>query len=223
MFTGIIKETGILKNIKDITDGKEIEVSCNKILEDIEIGDSICVNGVCLTVKRLSTNSFFSDLSFSTLSSTSFKKIKTGDPVNLEDSLRSGGKIGGHFVTGHIDSTAVLSEIEKHGDFYRLKLKSPDELVAFIAPKGSITIEGISLTVEKADDTSFSVVIIPYTFDNTNLKSKKQEDMVNLEVDLVARYISQLIKYMDLNKIIENTGDRDAILKEKLIKYGFYK
>lgn len=223
MFTGIIKETGKVIRIKDIKDGKEMEFSCTRITGNILNGDSICVNGVCLTVKDHTGNSFLSDISFSTLSSSSFKNIKTGSMVNLEDSLGPGDKLGGHFVTGHVDATTGILEIEEHGDFYRIKLVSPVALLPYICQKGSIAVEGISLTVERSEDSFFTVVIIPHTFENTNLCSKAKGDEVNIEIDLIARYIGRIITKMDLEKIKNKDIDRDEILKEKLIKYGFYK
>ena len=223
MFTGIIKETGKVIKVNKIRDGIEIEVSCNLMIKEISEGDSVCVNGVCLTVKKSTENSFFSDISFSTLSSTSFKDIKPGSEVNLEDSLKLGDRLGGHFVTGHIDCTTDMLEIEKHGDFYRIKFRSPEKILPYIAQKGSIAIEGISLTVENVEDMFFSVVVIPYTFNNTTLGSRRQGDEVNLEVDLIARYVSRFISQIDPKKTENKNINKDKILKEKLIKYGFYK
>jgi riboflavin synthase len=223
MFTGIIKETGKVINVNKIRDGIEIEVSCSVMIEEISEGDSVCVNGVCLTVKKSTENSFFSDISFSTLSSTSFKDIKPGSTVNLEDSLKLDDRLGGHFVTGHIDCITDILEIEKHGDFYRIKFRSPENILPYIAQKGSIAIEGISLTVENIEDMFFSVVVIPYTFNNTTLKSRRHGDEVNLEVDLIARYVSRFISQIDLKNIENKNINKDEILKEKLIKYGFYK
>jgi riboflavin synthase len=223
MFTGIIKETGKVKNVNKIKDGMEIEVSSSRIIKDMAKGDSVCVNGVCLTAIRFAGSSFFSDLSYSTISSTSFKNIKPGNTVNLEDSLKPNDKLGGHFVTGHVDCTVRILEIEKHGDFYRIKFSTPGSLLPYIAQKGSIAIEGISLTVENSEDRFFSVVIIPHTFENTNLSFKRQGDEVNLEVDLIARYISRFILKADHEKMKNRNINKDEILKEKLIKYGFYK
>ena len=223
MFTGIIKETGKVINLYKTSSGIEAEVSCNRVIRDIVKGDSVCVSGVCLTVKKFAADSFSTDISFATLAATGFKNIKTGSIVNLEDSLKLNDRLGGHFVTGHIDCTTEIMEIEKHGDFYRIKFRSPKNLVPYIADKGSIAVEGISLTVEKASESFFSTVIIPHTFTNTNLSSKKQGDDVNLEIDLIARYISQIIANLDMENLKNQNIYRDEILKEKLIKYGFYK
>ncbi len=223
MFSGIIKETGKVINLGKISDGMEVEISCKRIIREMAKGDSVCVSGVCLTVKDFTSNSFFTDISFATLSATVFKNIKTGSIVNLEDSLKLNDRLGGHFVTGHIDCTTDILEIEKHGDFYRIRFRSPKNLIPYIADKGSIAVEGISLTVEKASESFFSAVIIPHTFANTNLSSRKQGDDVNLEIDLIARYISQIIANLDMEKLKNQNIHRDEILKEKLIKYGFYK
>ena len=173
MFTGIIKEKGKVISRKDHQDSIEMEISCRDLLNDIRKGDSICVNGCCLTVKDYSKNSFFSDISFSTIKRTSLEKMKAGQVLNLEDSLKPDSKLGGHFVTGHVDSVTELTGIEKIGQSYRFKYRNPEDLKVFITPRGSIAIDGISLTVEEAGNDHFSVAVIPHTFENTNLCCKK--------------------------------------------------
>jgi riboflavin synthase len=242
MFTGIIKETGKIIKIKNSVSAKEIEVHSNILIKILETGDSISVNGCCLTVKKINKNSFLCDISFSTLNSTTFKSIKIGEVVNLEDSLLLNGKLGGHFVTGHIDAIAKILKITKIGNSYKIEIESPKSLSQFLAPKGSISVDGISLTIANSANNNFSTAIIPFTFSSTNLKFKKADDLVNLEVDLISRYLEQNLKSKkgnlaqdsenaesDLNshairfddKSNNDKKTRDNNLKEKLIKHGF--
>lgn len=220
MFTGIIKETGKIIKILDKQKDRELKIHCAKILADLKTGDSVSVNGVCLTVTDINREGFYCDVSFNTLANTSLKYIKPGEEVNLENSLTSSDRLGGHFVSGHVDCTVKILEILKTGSSYTIKLKLPSSIRDFIVPKGSVAIEGISLTVSETDDNSFGVVIIPYTFKYTNLRQKKPGDMVNIEIDMLARYVINFLKSggkkdEDTNKI------KDKILKEKLKEHGF--
>lgn len=221
MFTGIIKEVGKIIKIEEGLKSKKITVSCNKIINDIKEGDSIAVNGCCLTVSGFSNNFFTADISYSTINTTTFKNMVAGSFVNLEDSLRPSGKLGGHFVTGHIDDIIRLLGIEVIENSYKLDFELPDTLKAFIACRGSVAIDGMSLTVAESCDKCFSVAIIPHTYANTNLKSKKTGDLFNVEIDLLARYIANLLFHNGTG--FKETGilDRENRLKEKLIEYGF--
>jgi len=208
-------------------------------------GDSIAVNGCCLTVNSfIAGKSFRADVSFSTLKSTTFGFLRSGNYLNLEDALKFNDKLGGHLVSGHIDSTGKIIKISKEGDFYRLEIKIPKDIIPFAAPKGSLSVDGISLTISDSLNTLIFLAIIPFTFENTNLKYKKQGEAVNLEVDLMARYIFNMAKYGSsmsggnfsgagdymnilnmhkLNSEIQNKKNADSDLKEKLEKYGFKK
>ncbi|MBC7333073.1 MAG: riboflavin synthase [Actinobacteria bacterium] len=262
MFTGIIKELGKLTRIKGNSTGLEIEVTCNNLAKDLQKGDSIAVNGCCLTVKENSKKAFISDISNTTLSRTTFKYLKSGEIVNLENSLTLKDGLGGHLLTGHIDDTGKIVKIERRGEFYQFYIKIKTELLPYIIPRGSIALDGISLTVsgvgtETAENESgwenlgkdvFHVSIIPFTFENTNLKFKKEGDLVNIEVDLILRYLVNILKNYafienttDFSSPIEtgNLGDfpgfphfnerkkewkeKDKLLKEMLEKYGFTK
>jgi riboflavin synthase len=223
MFTGIIKEKGKVISRKDHQDSIEMEISCNDLLKDIKKGDSICVNGCCLTVKNYSKNSFFSDISYSTIKRTSFEKMKVGQTLNLEDSLRPDSKLGGHFVTGHVDSITEITGIEKIGNSYKVAFNTPEDLKIFITPRGSIAIDGISLTVEEVENDHFSVAVIPHTFENTNLCLKKVTEIVNLEIDMIARYVYNFINISDKKSIRDKSPEKDRILKEKMVKHGFIK
>lgn len=223
MFTGIIKETGKITSIGDSHESKELVIACSAIRPDLCIGDSVAVNGCCLTVKRLTGKGFAADISYSTLNSTTFSKVESGEVVNLEDSLRLSDKLGGHFVTGHIDTTIKFLKIKKIGSSFELSLELPLQYYANIAAKGSVSVDGISLTVAETGKDFFTAAVIPHTYENTCLKLKKPGDLMNLEVDLMSRYVNRLMEgRQDENNDIHKLKS-DKILKEKLIKYGFFK
>ncbi len=222
MFTGIIKEIGRIIKIKDRVPDREIKIQCSKILKDLDTGDSISVNGVCLTVTAVDNEGFTCDTSFKTLNNTSLKYLGAGEVVNLENSLTAADKLGGHFVSGHVDCTAKILNISKTGRSHIIKIGLPPDIRSLIALRGSVAVEGISLTISEVNDDNFSVVIIPYTFENTNLSKKHPGDIVNIEVDMLARYVINFLK----SSGVPNTNSReikDKILKEKLKKYGFTK
>ncbi|MDD5600797.1 MAG: riboflavin synthase [Actinomycetota bacterium] len=225
MFTGIIKETGRINKIKDKTFDREIGVRCNKILKDLCIGDSIAVSGVCLTVTNKDSQSFSCDVSFNTLNNTSLKHLKIGNVVNLESSLTVSDKLGGHFVSGHVDCTAKILNISKTGRSYIVDVELPPDICDYIVPNGSVAIEGISLTITGVQKNSFRVVIIPYTFENTNLSEKRVGDIVNIEIDILARYVINFLKSDRISNTstsdISSRDLKDKILKEKLRENGF--
>ena len=223
MFTGIIKETGKITAVRESPESKEFIISCSVIRPGLCIGDSVAVNGCCLTVKRLSSEGFAADISFSTLNSTTFKRVRSGEIVNLEDSLKLSDKLGGHFVTGHIDTTIKFLGMKKIGNSFKLSLELPLQYYANIAAKGSVAVDGISLTVAEIGRDFFTAAIIPHTYENTCLKIKNPGELMNLEIDLLSRYINRLIKSPEDE---DNTNIRqlqsDITLKEKLKKYGFF-
>jgi riboflavin synthase len=223
MFTGIIKETGKITAARESHESKELDISCNAIRPGLSIGDSVAVNGCCLTVKKLNSEGFTADISYSTLNSTTFKFVKSGESVNLEDSLKLSDKLGGHFVTGHIDTTIKFLGIKKIGSSFELSFELPQQYSSNIAAKGSVAIDGISLTVANTGKDFFNAAIIPHTYENTCLKTKKPGDSMNLEIDLLSRYIERLIKSPEDENSNISQYQSDKILKEKLIKYGFFK
>jgi len=253
MFTGIIKEVGKLNNIKKTSRGFEIEVLSSLLTKDMKTGDSIAVNGCCLTVNNFTAGkSFKADISPATLKATSFRFLKQGSYLNLEDAMKPCDKLGGHIVSGHVDNIGTINAILKEGEFYKISLKISEDLLLFAAPKGSISVDGISLTIAEAANDTISFAIIPFTFNNTNLKFKKAGEKVNLEADLLARYILNMIKHENINSNITNNSvgninqqkgngllnflkiynmsdnlknekNNDMILEEKLKKYGFKK
>lgn len=188
MFTGIIEEVGKIKNIQGGTNYK-LTIAASKILEDIHLGDSIAVNGICLTAISWDNGSFTVDVMRETLERTSLHRLHAGSFVNLERALAANGRFGGHIVSGHIDGTGEIINIRRDANAVWYKIKTSEKIMEFIIEKGSIAIDGISLTVAKVDRSAFYVSVIPHTLENTILLSKKPGDIVNLENDIVGKYI----------------------------------
>lgn len=188
MFTGIIEEVGKIKNIQGGTNYK-LTIAASKILEDIHLGDSIAVNGICLTAISWDNGSFTVDVMRETLERTSLHRLRAGSFVNLERALAANGRFGGHIVSGHIDGTGEIINIRRDANAVWYKIKTSEKIMEFIIEKGSIAIDGISLTVAKVDRSAFYVSVIPHTLENTILLRKKTGDIVNLENDIVGKYI----------------------------------
>ena len=188
MFTGIIEEVGKIKNIQGGTNYK-LTIGASKILEDIHLGDSIAVNGICLTAISWDNGSFTVDVMRETLERTSLHRLRAGSFVNLERALVANGRFGGHIMSGHIDGTGEIINIRRDANAVWYKIKTSEKIMEFIIEKGSIAIDGISLTVAKVDRSAFYVSVIPHTLENTILLRKKTGDIVNLENDIVGKYI----------------------------------
>lgn len=188
MFTGIIEEVGKIKNIQGGTNYK-LTIAASKILEDIHLGDSIAVNGICLTAISWDNGSFTVDVMRETLERTSLHRLRAGSFVNLERALAANGRFGGHIVSGHIDGIGEIINIRRDANAVWYKIKTSEKIMEFIIEKGSIAIDGISLTVAKVDRSTFYVSVIPHTLENTILLRKKTGDIVNLENDIVGKYI----------------------------------
>ena len=186
MFTGIIQTQGRIAKVKSSEKFKTIEIESN--LKNFYIGSSICCSGICLTVTSKFKNRFTADISNETINKTNSKYWKKDDLINLEKSLKIGDEVSGHFVFGHVDRTAQLKKIEKVGKSWLIQIKFPSDLKKFIVPKGSISLNGISLTINEVKSNLFSCMIIPHTFKNTDIKSYKNNQILNLEVDMLARY-----------------------------------
>lgn len=193
MFTGIIEELG---KIRLITTNK-IEIQCKDILTDTKFGDSIAVNGVCLTVTDIKSDGFTADISPETMKVTNLNSLKNGDVVNLERALKADGRFGGHIVSGHADACGKCKKISRTGEFYLLEVELPAEYSRYVVKKGSITINGISLTVAEVSQNVVSCAIIPHTYDNTNLKTLANGCFVNIEVDILAKYIEKFLSSGD--------------------------
>ena len=192
MFTGIIEETGKIKRIDHGIRSPRLAVSAGKILEGTSVGDSINTDGVCLTVTDLATDSFMADVMPETMRRTAFHLLRTGHKVNLERSLRLSDRLGGHLVSGHIDGTGIIRRMQKEENAVRIHISAGKEILRYIVEKGSVAVNGISLTVADVDDRGFDVWIIAHTQSITSLKEKKEGDLLNIECDLVAKYLEKL-------------------------------
>ncbi|KAA0259316.1 riboflavin synthase [Deferribacter autotrophicus] len=205
MFTGIVEEIGKVKGVQNKGNSSVLTIECNKVLENTNIGDSISVNGVCLTVATMGNNFFSADVSYETLNKSSLKYLKNGDVVNLERALTLTTRLGGHLVLGHVDGIGVIKGLRRIGESYILTVSYPEHLDRYIAEKGSVSVDGISLTVAEEKSYTFDVAVIPHTFESTALKYKKVGDYVNLEVDVIARYLEKLLKKEEkTSKLYEN-------------------
>jgi len=194
MFTGIIEELGSIKRMSAIPDGARIEVSASTVLEDARTGDSIAVNGVCLTVVDRGPEWFAADVSAETLRRTSLKAAESGSRVNLERPLTPASRLGGHIVQGHVDGTGTFIEARPSGDGWIVRIGYPDDLGRYIVEKGSIAVDGISLTVASLGDDWFEIAIIPHTWKVTNLSTLDRGAPVNLEVDIIAKYVERMLQ-----------------------------
>jgi riboflavin synthase len=192
MFTGIIEETGIIKSIRTEGRSARITISAEKVLEDMKVGDSINTNGVCLTVTEFSSSAFTIDVMPETMQRTTFAKLRSGSRVNLERALRLTDRLGGHIVSGHIDGTGILEKIREDENAVWLSVSSEPGILRYIVEKGSVAIDGISLTVVKVSQRSFEVSIIPHTQTETAILLKKTGDTVNIECDIIGKYVDKL-------------------------------
>lgn len=209
MFTGIIEETGKIKSLNS----NSVTILADKVLKDVKIGDSIAVNGICLTVTGFDNTSFSADVSSETIRVTNFNSLKMGSLVNLERAMKLENRFGGHIVSGHIDCTAVVLYNKALNDFHELTLKLNDNFSKYIVKKGSICINGVSLTVNSIENNVLSVMLIPQTLSNTNLLSLNVNDTVNIETDILAKYTEKLLK---------TTEDKSSnITEELLVQNGF--
>lgn len=193
MFTGIVEETGAIKSLRISGTSGKIALRANKVLEGTKIGDSIAVNGVCLTVVSLEQDGFTADVMAETVRRTNLGQTKIGDKVNLERAMAADGRFGGHIVSGHIDGTGTIVELRKEENAVWVKITTPPEILELIVEKGSICIDGISLTVADVGETYFQVSVIPHTGEETTLLKKKAGNLVNLENDIVGKYIKKFL------------------------------
>ncbi len=193
MFTGIIEELGTVLDIGTAGKSGSISIKASRVLENTRIGDSIAVNGTCLTVTGISSDSFMADVMPETLKRTSLSIVRRGDKVNLERAMAADGRFGGHIVSGHIDGTGTIREYKNDGNAVWVTIGADPSILKGIVMKGSIAIDGISLTVAYVDDTCFKVSIIPHTGEETTLLKKKAGDPVNLETDIIGKYVEKLL------------------------------
>ena len=189
MFTGIVEEVGTVTGLE----GPRLTIAAGKVLEDVKLGDSIAVNGACLTVVDFEASCFSVELAPETLKRTSFGSGGPGRPVNLERPLAVSDRLGGHIVQGHVDATGRITSLKMEGDCVIFRVASPKRLMPYIVEKGFVAVDGISLTVVSVGGSSFTLSVIPYTLANTNLQSQAKGGRVNLEVDIVAKYVESLL------------------------------
>lgn len=220
MFTGIIEEIGHVVHVISGYNSGEIRIGAKKVLEGTQVGDSIAVNGVCLTVTKLYKDSFTADVMPVSLQRTNLGKLSIGAPVNLERAMAAGGRFGGHIVSGHIDGVGYIHETRREENAVWVTIGAPSEIMRLIVEKGSIAIDGISLTVAKMNRDSFCVSIIPHTGEETILLKKKPGDPVNLENDIVGKYVEKLLFTHPDNT--ETKGEaKSGITMEFLREHGF--
>ena len=189
MFTGIVEEVGTAGAL----DNNRLVIRASRVMEDLKMGDSIAVNGACMTVVEMDGGSFGVDVSPETLRRTSLGKLETGHKINLERPLAVSDRLGGHMVQGHVDATARITSIRTEGDCFIFRVSNPKRLSPYIVEKGFIAVDGISLTVVKKSVSSFTLSIIPFTLQNTNLQDKVAGDRVNLEADILAKYVESIL------------------------------
>lgn len=213
MFTGIVEEKGKIIKIQRNADSMILRIKGKKVLENTGIGDSICTNGICLTVTTIDDKSFSADVMPETVYRTSLENLELGMEVNLERALTLNKALGGHIVQGHIDGTGSLLSLEKKDNSLLMKIKAKPHLLKYIVEKGSVALDGTSLTVASVTDHDFTVSLIPQTLQDTVLGSKKSGDLINIECDILGKYVEKLLYYKEIKE--------ERITEEFLSKYGF--
>lgn len=215
MFTGIVEEVGKVTRTEMRAGGMRIQVEAFAVLEGAKPGDSILVDGVCLTVEDFSDGAFRAFLSAETMGKTTFGDVKAGRRVNLERSLALGDRLGGHLVSGHVEARGQIRELKKDGEAYRLTVSCPSEFAPYVIPKGSVSVDGVSLTIAEGIGRGFTVSLIPKTFEKTTFPLKTTGDFVNLEPDLILKYV--------MSVILDLTGEAESgsITFKKLLESGF--
>ncbi len=221
MFTGIVEEKGIIKSIKKGAKSAVLSIKGDVVTKDTHIGDSIAVNGICLTVTSITGNTFTADVMAETMRRTSLGLLAAGCEVNLERAMAADGRFGGHIVSGHIDGTGIISKLEREDNAIWITITTEPAILKYIIEKGSIAIDGISLTVAYVDTSCFKVSIIPHTAENTTLLNKKQGETVNLENDIIGKYVEKLLTFDSVKQSKTTNKSSPAINEEFLFKNGF--
>lgn len=216
MFTGIIEEIGAVSALKKGAEQSRLIIKADKIFSDLQIGDSVSVNGVCLTAAEISGKTFTADVMNETLSRSVLSELKVGSRVNLERAMPANGRFGGHIVSGHVDGVGTITDIRRDGNAVWYNIAADSSIMRYIVEKGSAAIDGISLTVAKVSDGGFSVSVIPHTAQETILSEKKRGDKVNLENDIIAKYVEKLMGTENITPK-KNSG----ITREFLAEYGY--
>jgi len=212
MFTGIVEELGTIASLETHAGGAKIKIACNIVTQDGNDGDSIAVNGVCLTALGIMPNSFTADVSQETLDRSTLGQLKVGSRVNLERAVMPSTRLGGHIVQGHVDARGTFLSAEESGGFWTVRIGYPKEIGQYLVYKGSVAVEGISLTIAKLDADSFEIAIIPKTWELTDLSSLHPGDAVNLEADVIAKYVERIMTFGKMN---------DGVTADTLRSAGF--
>ncbi len=213
MFTGLIEEIGIIKNIHTKSQGLVLSVDLGKLYPQVRLGDSVAINGVCLSATSLDANIAKFDVSGETLAKSTISSLKIGAKVNLELAMKADGRFGGHIVQGHVDGIAKLSCVKQQGDFLEVTFAAEPNIISSLVPKGSVSINGVSLTVAKLGKRDFSIAIIPVTWQETNLSELRINDSVNIETDIIVKTIKS-----QLENMLDSKG---GLTIEKLKSLGF--
>ncbi len=212
MFTGIVEELGQVLACSPTSSGFDLSIKCNTVLADTRLGDSIAVNGVCLTVTELTESSFTAGLAPETRSRTNLDQLKTGAPVNLERSVTPSTRMGGHFVQGHVDATGSIKSFRKDQDALWVAIEVPVELMRYIVTKGYITLDGTSLTVVDTGENWFNVTLVAYTQQHIVMPTKSEGDLVNIEVDVLGKYVERIIEHKNIS--VSSSNITTQTLKE---------
>ena len=219
MFTGIIEELGTVERVTRGRVSAVIAIRAEAILSDLKIGDSVAVNGVCLTATSLTGHGFTADVMHETLDRSALAGLGPGSPVNLERAMAANGRFGGHIVAGHVDGVGTIAAIEQDDNAIWFTITAPEQVLRYVVEKGSITIDGISLTVAAVDGEGFSVSTIPHTVAQTNLSQRRRGDPVNLETDVVGKYIEKLLRPEETKP--HTPANESTLTKEMLLRCGF--
>ncbi len=214
MFTGIVEEVGRVAGVEPRASGSRLRIEASAVAGDLREGDSVAVQGVCLTAVSITAAGFSADVSRETLERSTLGELRSGAPVNLERALAASGRLGGHIMQGHVDGTGVIRTLEERGggDWW-LQIEAPPELARYLVYKGSIAVDGISLTVARVDGPVFAVAVIPHTWANTSLRAAQPGQRVNLETDILAKYVERLLEQMELR--------REKLTVERLREMGY--
>lgn len=215
MFTGIIEETGKILSLQKSADGAKIKIAAKIVTEGTNEGDSISVNGVCLTALEIKKDSFAADVSGETLNRSTLGNLKIGTAVNLERAVTPSTRLGGHIVQGHVDAVGQFTSATRTGDFWTIRIGFPTEIGKYLVYKGSIAVEGISLTIAELKDDYFEIAVIPKTWELTNFSALNAGDPVNLEADVIAKYVERILLYD------KAAGKAGGITMEKLRNLGY--
>jgi riboflavin synthase len=215
VFTGIIEHLGTIESLSNGKDGGRVTIQAPSLATSLPVSGSVAVNGCCLTVVACDKETFSADLSAETLAKTSFSKLKKSTRVNLEQPLTAGKEFGGHFVLGHVDGTGTVSGVEPEGEGWRYSVQVPDDLAKYVVSKGSITIDGISLTVARWENHIAEIAVIPFTYEHTNIRDRKPGDVVNLEADVLGKYVERYLQARS------SLSTENSLSVENLVSQGF--